>query len=75
MFFGCGAVVGGNLDLLGIALAFGLIVGTMVATLGHVSGAHINPSVTFMALVTGRMKPPSFNCRSRAKSIPPKYED
>lgn len=60
VFFGCGSVVvaGEALGLVGIGLAFGLIVGTMVASLGHISGAHINPAVTFMALVTGRMKLP-----------------
>jgi MIP family channel proteins len=60
VFFGCGSVVigGESLGLVGVALAFGLIVGTMVASLGHISGAHINPAVTFMALITGRMKLP-----------------
>lgn len=60
VFFGCGAMLvsGESLGLVGIALTFGLIVGTMVASFGHISGAHINPAVTFMALVTGRMKLP-----------------
>src|SRR6185437_12698166 len=30
----------------GIALAFGLVVAMCVASLGHLSGAHINPAVT-----------------------------
>lgn len=60
VFFGCGSVVlaGDELGLVGISLAFGLIVGTMVAALGHISGAHINPAVTSMLLVTGRIKLP-----------------
>lgn len=47
---GCGAIVvesrTGALGHVGVALAFGLVVAVMVAAVGHVSGAHINPAVT-----------------------------
>jgi MIP family channel proteins len=36
----------GALGSVGVALAFGGVVTAMVYTLGHVSGAHINPAVT-----------------------------
>lgn len=36
----------GALGGTGIALAFGFVVLAMVVTLGHISGAHINPAVT-----------------------------
>ncbi len=45
-------VLGGTLGTIGIALAFGLIVATMVMVFAGVSGAHINPAVT-IALATG----------------------
>jgi len=48
---GCGAVVvdraTGALGHAGVAASFGLVILVMVAALGHVSGAHFNPAVTF----------------------------
>ena len=43
--------------LLTIALAFGFIVAVVVAAAGRHSGAHINPAVTFAALITGHIRP------------------
>jgi MIP family channel proteins len=51
VFFGAGAIMvdaeGGGLGELGIAVAFGLAITTMIYALGHVSGAHFNPAVSF----------------------------
>ncbi|CAL1283025.1 unnamed protein product [Larinioides sclopetarius] len=38
-----------------IALSFGLIVGTMVQCICHISGGHINPAVTAGMLVAGKI--------------------
>jgi aquaporin Z len=51
VLMGPGAIVvnalsGGAITPLGIALAFGLVILVMVASLGHLSGAHLNPAVT-----------------------------
>lgn len=48
---GTGAIVsnsvsGGALGHVGIALAFGLVIMTMIYATGHISGAHFNPAVT-----------------------------
>ena len=56
VFAGCGAVVtdarGGGLGAVGVALAFGLVIMAMVYATGHLSGAHINPAVTFAFTLT-----------------------
>ncbi len=52
VFIGCGAIICSALvrdpvPVMTASLAFGLTVAVMVYTLGDISGAHINPAVTF----------------------------
>jgi aquaporin Z len=52
VFIGTGAIVvndfsGGVVTHVGIASAFGLVVMAMIYAIGDVSGAHLNPAVTF----------------------------
>lgn len=60
-FLGAGAVManeisGGELGLLGIALANGLAVALAVASTINVSGGYINPAITLGFLVAGKLK-------------------
>jgi aquaporin TIP len=60
IFIGVGAIVTANgihdPSLIGVALAHGLAIAVMVSAVGHISGAHFNPAVTFGFLVTRRIK-------------------
>src|SRR3989338_9062858 len=42
--------------LVAIALAHGLAIALLVAATAKISGGHINPAVTFAAVISGRMK-------------------
>ena len=56
-FIGVGSIAVGA-DLVGVALAHGLVIAVMVSAVGHISGGHFNPAVTFAFLITGRMALP-----------------
>ncbi len=59
VFCGTGAIVidqqsGGVITHAGVAITFGLIVMSMIYSLGNISGAHLNPAVSIAFTVAGR---------------------
>ncbi len=52
---GCGTAIFGHVGFLGVAIAFGLTVVAMAYGVGHISGAHLNPAVSFGVWANGRM--------------------
>ena len=62
VFFGVGSAVlaGGDIGYVGISFAFGISVVAMAYSIGHISGAHLNPAVSMGALVAGRMSMSDF---------------
>jgi len=61
VFIGVGSVAAkyypdANYGLFGIATAHALVLSVMITATMAISGGHINPAVTFAAVITGRMK-------------------
>lgn len=60
VFGGCGSALFAagipelGIGFMGVALAFGLTVLTMAYTVGHISGGHFNPAVSFGLWIGGR---------------------
>jgi len=59
VFCGTGAIVinqetSGAISHVGIAITFGLIIMSMIYALGNISGAHLNPAVSFAFFLSGR---------------------
>ena len=57
VFGGCGTAIfaGRAFGFLGVSIAFGLTVVAMAYGVGHISGAHLNPAVSFGVWANGRM--------------------
>ena len=56
VFAGCGAIMvdtkTGQLGHVGVAFSFGLAIMVMIYAVGHISGAHFNPAVSFAFALT-----------------------
>ncbi len=62
VFFGCGSAVlmGEQIGMLGISLAFGLSIVAAAYSVGNISGAHLNPAVSLGMVTAGKMSVAEF---------------
>ncbi len=56
IFIGAGALAIGSANLVGVALAHGLVIVAFAYAYGHISGTHINPAVTLGLLIAGEIE-------------------
>lgn len=56
IFIGAGALAITQANLVGVALAHGLVIVTFAYAYGHISGTHINPAVTLGLLIAGEIE-------------------
>jgi len=56
IFIGAGALAIGEGELIGVALAHGLVIVAFAYAYGHISGTHINPAATLGFLVAGEIR-------------------
>ena len=56
VFIGTSAGIVTKGDVVGIAIAYGLTLAVFVYAYGHISGAHLNPAVTFGLALNGTVK-------------------
>lgn len=68
VLFGCGAAIISG-DILTIALAFGLSIVAVAYAIGDISGAHVNPAVSFAMWIRGKLSGKDFICYTIAQVI------
>ena len=56
IFIGAGALAITQANLVGVALAHGLVIVAFAYAYGHISGTHINPAVTLGLLIAGEIE-------------------
>ena len=60
VFFGCGTAMITGASVVATSLAFGISIIVAAYTFGKISGAHLNPAVSFAMMVDGKMKVDEF---------------